>query len=139
MPNRQAKEFSSPAELKQYLRDHPGADPHKHTVRREDGSLGSGAARTKVKVDKGLAGEIGKVWKNKPSSNAVDAVKRMIEKGDEISVNMLGRAVSVLKNEGSSASGDEKKAIRALRQKLEQHIHQKTAARVAGRYLTGSP
>ncbi len=139
MHTRQAKEFSSPAELKQYLRDHPGADPHKHFVRKDDGGLGSGAARTKVKVDKGLAAEIGKIWKNKPSSNAVDAVKRMIEKGDEISVNMLGRAVSVLKNEASNASGDDKKALRALRTKLEQSIHQKTASRVASRYLARFP
>lgn len=138
MRSRQAKEFSSPGALKDYLREHPNADPHKHVVRKDDGGLGSGAARTKVKVDKGLADDIGRVWKNKPSSNAVDAVKRMVEKGDEISVNMLGRAISVLKNEAGNASGDEKKALRALRQKLEQHIHQKTASRVASRYLARS-
>ena len=128
--SKQAKEFSNPKDLKQYLHDHPGADPHKHTVTRPDGGSGSGAARTKHKVDKGVAGDIEKVWKNKPSGNAVDKVKNMVERGDEVSVNMIQQAVGVLKNEMHDAKGDEKKGLKGLHDKLRSYIHSKEARNI---------
>ena len=128
-----AKEFSSPDQLKKYLHEHPGADPSKHHVRKEDGGLGSGSVRVKTKVDKGVAEEISSVWKNKPSSNAVDDVRKMIEEDREISVNMLGRAVRVLRNEMGNVSGEKRQKLKSLHDKLKGEMHKEANSRIAAR------
>lgn len=128
----QAKELSSPEALKTYLREHPNADAKNHTVKKEDGGSGSGAARTKTKIDKSVADDIGKVWKKKPSGNAVDAVRSMIEKGEDVSVNMLDKAMGVLHNEANKpgVSKDDAKAYRELKKKLKSKAQMKEAAMI---------
>lgn len=128
--DRIAKEFASPEAMKDYLREHPNADPRKHYVKKEDGGLHSGPAKVKTKVDKGVADSIGKVWKNKPSGNAVDAVRNMIEKGEDVSINMLNKAVGVLKNHAKDpgTSKEDAKALNEIRRKLKDHAKMKQAS-----------
>lgn len=49
MDERQAKEHSSPEALKQYLKDHPKADPSKHTVKKKDDGKGKKEKKEKPK------------------------------------------------------------------------------------------
>lgn len=116
-----AMEFSSPEALKDYLHEHPKADPKKHHVKREDGGLSSGSSSLKVKPPKELGDEIAKVWKNKPSSNAVDGVRRMIEEGREVSHNMLSKAMMVLRGQADNIenSKEDRAAYKRLHDKIK--------------------
>lgn len=122
---KRAMEFSSPEALREYLKEHPNADPKNHHVKKQEGGSGSGAAAVKTKVDKSVADDIGKVWKNKPSGNAVDTVRKMIDEGRDVSVNMLDKAVRVLHNESNKPglSKSDATALRSLRDKLKSKMH----------------
>lgn len=124
-----AKDFSSPEALKTYLKEHPNADPKNHHVVTPEGGRGSGAAHVKVKVDTGVADDIGKVWKGKPEG-AITQVKKMIDDGRDVPVNMIEKAVKVLHDQANNPTTkpDEAKAMRALRDKLKGHAHGKEAA-----------
>jgi hypothetical protein len=140
---RTARDFGSPAELKEYLKEHPNADKSKHHVVKEDGGRGSGAAHVKTKIDKDVADEIGKVWKG-PTGNAVDAVRKMIEDDKEVPLNMLDKAVTVLHDQSNKPGLDKgkAKALRGLRDKLKSKAQGKEAAlveRVASRYIAAKP
>lgn len=66
--SREAIEFPTPAALKKYLKDHPKADPSKHTVKKTDKGEGSGGEAPKSKkvslpkADATKAGEILSQW-----------------------------------------------------------------------------
>ncbi len=118
----EATDFPSQEALREYLKKHPNADSKKHHVRTDEGGnegRGSGAARTKVKPPKEVGAEIAKAWKGKPSGNAVDGLRKMIEDGREVSLHQIDSAVTVINNAIPRASGDEAKALRALKTKVK--------------------
>ena len=120
MIHRVALQFSSPEALREYLRDHPGADPKKHTVtKRDDGSSGGGGGATVQVKDKGVAKELADL--GTPHGSAVNQVARLIEQGKPVSFNMIDKAVKVLHSQANNPGQDKDtaKKMRALKTKLE--------------------
>lgn len=127
---RSATDFATPEALKNYLRDHPHADAKKHHVVKDKGtdqeSRSPGAHSVKVKAPKELAQAIktdrhGSRF-DRPG-NPVSGVMSRIEKGQDVPLSRIQKAIGVLKmtEEQSSSNSDEKKKLRSWRQKLQEH------------------
>jgi len=119
---RTAMEFSTPEALKEYLKEHPKADPKNHSVTKNDHASD---ANTKVKVPKELGKDIGTYWYKKPKGNPVDAVKKLIDSDQEVPKNMLDKAVRALHDEARKPgiNSDLADSLRGIRDKLEKHYH----------------
>jgi len=114
-------EFDSPEALRTYLRDHPKADPRKHRVKRDQTKGPAGGTSVKVKVDKDVSNSIGEVWKNRPSGNPVDLLKKKVEEGSPVSLGLLGKAQRALQQAELSAKDSEKGGLRNLRKQLKKY------------------
>jgi hypothetical protein len=123
-----AKDFSSPEAMRQYLRDHPGADARKHHVVKEDGGRSSGGG-TKLKVkDKQLAKELADL--RLPAHGAVDSVRRMLEDDDkELDIGTAQKAIRVLHDQANNPATDKdrKKKLETMKDKLKEIARVKEA------------
>lgn len=115
-------DFSSPEALRQYLKDHPGADPKKHHVVKEDASgkedRHSGLVKTKIKPPRDLGAEISKAWTG-PSGNALNGLGKMISDGKEVTLGHVNKAMQVVNQALLNAKGDDAKALRGVKTKLK--------------------
>lgn len=112
-----AREFSSPEELREYLKDHPGADPKKHRVVKKDeegkSKVDTGLTSVKVKVDKSIGDEIKKVWKKQPAGNPLDGLAKAIGRGEGSEAG--------LEITNPTTPKDDVKAYKGLEKKLKEY------------------
>jgi hypothetical protein len=127
-----AKEFATPSALKDYLHDHPDADPKKHTVKKHDDGSSGGGGRAHVEVkDKGIGKDLADL--KLPEGGAVPGVARLISEGKPVAYNLLDKARKVLHDQANKPgldSGTAKK-MRDLRDKLKKFSSETTLIRVA--------
>lgn len=98
MSDKQAKEFSTKEELRNYLKDHPNADPKNHKVRDIQGP-GHGVLKVK-KIPKEMAKGIKRLWLDNggegSSSDAVGMVMNQISKGKPVSHRSIQNAMKLI-------------------------------------------
>jgi hypothetical protein len=114
-----AMEFPTPEARKQYLHDHPNADPGKHTVKPSE----SGGSRIQYQPSKDVAKDVEDLAGPASDHVFVKKLKSLLEGSQPISKQKLDQAVSVLKSfeEYDETSPKERDNLRKLRQKLKQH------------------
>lgn len=101
----QGKEFSSPEKLKEYLRDHPGADPKKHKVKRlpalsenQDGGVSKDVALQSGRAVKQMSSLKSKVDKANTPKERRALLKSMTEHGDKL-IHQSKRLLETLSGE----------------------------------------
>jgi len=117
-----AKEFSSPEALKEYLHDHPNADPGKHQVKKEEKSHkddDDAQGYRHLKVDKGTSGD---VVKELPAH--MRSTKRKLENGQALLDAEVDKVVRTLKDKATHPGvGKEDAArLRGLAKKLQDKL-----------------
>ncbi len=120
---RQALEFPSPEALKQYLREHPKADPRKHSVRP---SPGGSSSTPQYKPDKEVSkaiDELGSVAKDHPF---IKKLKSRIDEDRPIKKHNIDQALEVVRNlaEQDDTSAADKAKLKKLHKVLKTYAAQ---------------
>lgn len=142
-----AMEHSSPEAMKDYFREHPGADRKKHHVvdKMTGESKGRGDQMTSAKPSKELAQSIKQDWvgsKHDNPNNPVTGVMKKMERGEAVSSGYLNKAIMVLKNVSgqSGITKAESEKLWNLSKKLKEHAQVKEASdEKESRFEEGKP
>lgn len=111
---RVAMEHSSPSEMKQYLHDHPGADPKDHHVKKQEG--GGGAGKSKGDLDEGPAQAEGKKAEArmedvKKSYSEMRDLKKKVDDGNPVAKKKFERAYDKLLESGEKSHASAMKLL----------------------------
>jgi uncharacterized protein (DUF2267 family) len=122
----EAMEFNSPQALRDYLHEHPGADPRKHRVRPNKGELGENKNRAQYKPDKGVAKSLDDLGGPAKEHPFIKKLKRHLEGDQPVPKNVVDHALEALHEhmQDDDTSKEDKGKLRQLQQKLKSYVAQ---------------
>ena len=95
-----ATEFPTEKALKNYLHDHPGADPKNHSVAKSEASPTQHSSQAKKRFES-----------NKQTLSDMKALQNKVEKADTTATKKFDKAYTKLFDAGEAAAKDAKKLI----------------------------
>ena len=102
--SREAMVFPNEEALKKYLKEHPGANPKNHTVKKDEGGE-SGSGNDEIKLvnnaTKSLGGEL-QQWQG-PGTPAINSVGSYLTGGHPVSKAKVHKAIEELAEERTKA------------------------------------
>ncbi len=100
-------EHDSPEALKDYLKEHPGADKSKHHVKKDEGKDEGGKMTAKPgKKEQDLGGELSQ-WQG-PGQPGINHVNSYLQGGHPVSHEMVEKAIKEMEKNKAGASGKDK-------------------------------